>query len=298
MALRLDGKALAAQLERELEARVRAGLGQAGRPPGLAVIRVGHDPASAVYVANKERACGRVGIRSFATHQPADTDQQTLLKTIQQLNRNPAVDGILLQLPLPRGLDGRALLLAIDPDKDVDGLHPLNLGRLLRAEQGPRSCTPAGVMALLQRAGIALEGKRALVVGRSILVGQPMALMLQQANATVTVAHSCTVDLLARCREAELLVVAAGRPGLLGAEAISPGTVVVDVGIHRQPAQREGDRGRLCGDVRAGEVETLASHLTPVPGGVGPMTVMMLLVNTVRCWARSHALDPVLPELH
>jgi methylenetetrahydrofolate dehydrogenase (NADP+)/methenyltetrahydrofolate cyclohydrolase len=289
-ALLLDGRALASRLEAQLAELIQAGVAQAGRPPGLAVLRVGDDPASGVYVANKEKACGRIGALSFGAHLPADTPQAQLEAELRRLNADPAVDGILVQLPVPQGLDDRALLLALDPNKDADGLHPLNLGRLVRGEAGPRSCTPAGVMALLKTAEIPLSGTRAVVVGRSILVGQPMALMLQQADATVTVAHSRTKDLVALTRQAELLVVAAGRPGLIGAEHVSPGTVVVDVGIHRRP------EGGLCGDVRFAEVEPLAQAITPVPGGVGPMTVTMLLLNTVRAWARSHDLANPLPS--
>jgi len=289
-ALLLDGRALASRLEAQLAELIRDGVAQAGRPPGLAVLRVGDDPASGVYVANKEKACGRIGALSFGAHLPADTPQAQLEAELRRLNADPAVDGILVQLPVPDGLDDRALLLALDPNKDADGLHPLNLGRLVRGEDGPRSCTPAGVMALLKTAEIPLRGTRAVVVGRSILVGQPMALMLQQADATVTVAHSRTKDLVALTRQAELLVVAAGRPGLIGAEHVSPGTVVVDVGIHRRP------EGGLCGDVRFAEVEPLAQAITPVPGGVGPMTVTMLLLNTVRAWARSHDLANPLPS--
>ncbi|MEN9879039.1 MAG: FolD bifunctional protein [Cyanobacteriota bacterium] len=289
-ALLLDGRALASRVEAQLAELIQAGVAQAGRPPGLAVLRVGDDPASGVYVANKEKACGRIGALSFGAHLPADTPQAQLEAELRRLNGDPAVDGILVQLPVPQGLDDRALLLALDPNKDADGLHPLNLGRLVRGEAGPRSCTPAGVMALLKTAEIPLSGARAVVVGRSILVGQPMALMLQQADATVTVAHSRTKDLAALTRQAELLVVAAGRPGLIGAEHVSPGTVVVDVGIHRRP------EGGLCGDVRFAEVEPLAQAITPVPGGVGPMTVTMLLLNTVRAWARSHDLANPLPS--
>lgn len=285
MALRLDGRQLAAELEERLSGVIAAGLDRAGRPPGLAVLRVGDDPASGVYVANKEKACGRIGIRNLGAHLPAGTDAATLLETIQRLNADPAVDGILLQLPLPPGLDERPLLAAIDPDKDADGLHTLNLGRLLKGEPGPRSCTPAGVMALLARHGIDPSGRRAVVVGRSILVGQPMALMLQAADATVSVAHSRTRDLAALTRQAELLVVAAGRPRMIGADHVSPGAVVVDVGIHRlEPDAAAGVRPRLCGDVRFEEVEPIASAITPVPGGVGPMTVALLLVNTVASW--------------
>ncbi|MEB3256649.1 MAG: bifunctional methylenetetrahydrofolate dehydrogenase/methenyltetrahydrofolate cyclohydrolase FolD [Synechococcaceae cyanobacterium] len=286
MATLLDGRRLAAAIETRLIAVITAGLPQAGRPPGLAVLRIGDDPASGVYVANKEKACGRVGIRSLGAHLSADTPAAEVLAAIRRLNADPAVDGILLQLPLPAGLEEGPLLAAIDPDKDADGLHTLNLGRLLKGEPGPRSCTPAGVMALLADAGVALAGQRAVVVGRSILVGQPMAQMLQAADATVSVAHSRTADLGALTRQADVLVVAAGRPRLLGAEHVRPGAVVVDVGIHRRP------EGGLCGDVRFEEVEPIAAAISPVPGGVGPMTVAMLLVNTVVAWCRRHGVDP------
>lgn len=280
MAALLDGRALAAEIEQRLQTVIGEGLATAGRPPGLAVLRVGDDPASGVYVANKEKACSRVGITNHGAHLPADTPAAEVLATIQRLNADPAVDGILLQLPLPAGLDEAPLLAAIDPEKDADGLHTLNLGRLLKGEPGPRSCTPAGVMALLAKAGVELSGKRAVVIGRSILVGQPMALMLQAANATVSVAHSRTTDLAALTQQADVLVVAAGRPRMIGADHVKPGAVVVDVGIHRKP------EGGLCGDVRFEEVEPLASAITPVPGGVGPMTVTMLLVNTVASWCQ------------
>ena len=291
MALRLDGKALAATVERRLTNVVDAHMKSVDRPPGLAVLRVGDDPASAVYVANKEKACARVGIASYGEHLAADTPADQVLSTIQSLNADLRVDGILLQLPLPKGLDERPLLEAIDPEKDADGLHTLNLGRLLKGEPGPRSCTPAGVMALLRSNGIDPAGQRAVVIGRSILVGQPMALMLQAANATVTVAHSRTADLAAHTLEAEIVVVAAGRPGMVGSEHVRPGAAVVDVGIHRKP------EGGLCGDVVAAEGEPIAAALSPVPGGVGPMTVTMLLVNTVVAWCRRHGIDHELDDL-
>jgi methylenetetrahydrofolate dehydrogenase (NADP+)/methenyltetrahydrofolate cyclohydrolase len=290
MALRLDGKQLAAAIEGRLRDTITQQLPAVGRPPGLAVLRVGDDPASGVYVANKEKACARVGITSLGAHLPAGTPPAAVLAAVQRLNADPACDGILLQLPLPGGLDEGPLLLAIDPEKDADGLHTLNLGRLLTGEPGPRSCTPAGVMALLAAAGVELAGKRAVVVGRSILVGQPMALMLQAANATVSVAHSRTAELAALTRQADVLVVAAGRPRMVGAEHVQPGAVVVDVGIHRT------DSG-LCGDVRFEEVEPIASAISPVPGGVGPMTVTMLLVNTVVAWCRRHGVAHDLGDL-
>jgi methylenetetrahydrofolate dehydrogenase (NADP+)/methenyltetrahydrofolate cyclohydrolase len=291
MALTLDGRQLAAELEARLRATIAERQGAIGRPPGLAVLRVGDDPASGVYVANKEKACGRVGITSLGEHLPADAGAAAVLAAVQRLNADPACDGILLQLPLPAGLEEGPLLAAIDPEKDADGLHTLNLGRLLKGEPGPRSCTPAGVMALLARHRLPLAGRRAVVVGRSILVGKPMALMLQAADATVTVAHSRSADLAGLCRQAEVLVVAAGRPGIVGAEHVWPGAVVVDVGIHRRP------EGGLCGDVRAAEVAPIAAALTPVPGGVGPMTVTMLLVNTVLAWCRRHGLEHGLDDL-
>ncbi len=291
MAQRLDGKRLAREVEDRLKVLVESSSAAAGRPPGLAVLRVGDDPASAVYVANKEKACGRIGVASFGAHLAAETPQAEVLAVIEDLNADTRVDGILLQLPLPSGLDEGPLLQTIDPAKDADGLHTLNLGRLLKGESGPRSCTPAGVMAMLKSQGIDPAGKRAVVVGRSILVGQPMALMLQAANATVTIAHSRTTDLAAHTREAEIVVVAAGRPGMIGAEHIRPGAAVVDVGIHRKP------EGGLCGDVRADEVDPIAAALSPVPGGVGPMTVTMLLVNTVVAWCRQHGIDHNLDDL-
>ena len=285
MATLLDGRRLATRIEARLAAVIASGLERAGRPPGLAVLLVGDDPASGVYVANKEKACARVGIRNLGAHLAADAPAAEVRERIRSLNADPEVDGILLQLPLPDALPEGPLLEAIDPDKDADGLHTLNLGRLLKGEPGPRSCTPAGVMALLAEAGVTLEGRRAVVVGRSILVGQPMALMLQAANTTVTVAHSRSRDLPALTRAAEVLVVAAGRPRMVGAEHVKPGAVVVDVGIHRRP------EGGLCGDVRFEEVEPIAAAISPVPGGVGPMTVAMLLVNTVTAWCRRHGGD-------
>jgi methylenetetrahydrofolate dehydrogenase (NADP+)/methenyltetrahydrofolate cyclohydrolase len=300
MATLLDGRRLAAAIEQRLAAVVAAGVATAGRPPGLAVLRVGDDPASGVYVANKEKACGRVGIISLGAHLAAATPAAEVLAAIRRLNADPAVDGILLQLPLPAGLEEGPLLEAIDPDKDADGLHTLNLGRLLKGEPGPRSCTPAGVMALLAEAGVELAGRRAVVVGRSILVGQPMALMLQAADATVSVAHSRTRDLAALTRQAEVLVVAAGRPRMIGADHVTPGAVVVDVGIHRlepDPAAAADAKARLCGDVRFEEVEPIAAAISPVPGGVGPMTVAMLLVNTVVAWCRRHGLEHGLDDL-
>ncbi len=302
MATLLDGRRLAAVIEQRLARLIvqTRTLYPDLPPPGLAVLRMGDDPASGVYVANKEKACDRVGLRNLGSHLPSGTSAEEALSKIVALNNEAAVDGILLQLPLPKGLDERPLLEAIDPGKDADGLHTLNLGRLLKGEPGPRSCTPAGVMALLAEAGVPLSGKRAVVVGRSILVGQPMALMLQAADATVSVAHSRTADLAQLTRQADVLVVAAGRARMIGAEHVKPGAVVVDVGIHRLEPDANAEpqaRARLCGDVRFEEVEPIASAITPVPGGVGPMTVAMLLVNTVVAWCHHHGLDHPLQDL-
>jgi len=286
----LDGKKLAEEIELILQQTIESGLEVAKRSPGLAVIRVGNDPASGVYVNYKEKACDRIGVRSFSKHLEEDISSKELIEIIKGLNQEKNVDGILLQLPLPSHLDEATLLRSIDPDKDADGLHPLNLGRLIKGEKGPRSCTPAGVMALLERNQIKIEGKRAVVVGRSILVGKPMALMLEAANATVTVAHSRTKNLTLLTKEADLLVVAAGKPYLIGKNHVSENCVVIDVGIHRLPPDKENmnelKKTKLCGDVKIFEIEDKVSAYSPVPGGVGPMTVTMLLANTVDRWQK------------
>ncbi|WP_320668050.1 bifunctional methylenetetrahydrofolate dehydrogenase/methenyltetrahydrofolate cyclohydrolase FolD [Prochlorococcus sp. MIT 1307] len=300
MSLKLDGRKLAKELEDRLQFEIASGLSKAGRPPGLAVIRVGEDPASGVYVSNKEKACARIGVASFGTHLPSTTPLPEVIQKIQALNANEKVDGILVQLPLPAGIDSTSLLMSIDPEKDADGLHTLNLGKLLKGESGPRSCTPAGIMALLSTNGISVEGKRAVVVGRSILVGQPMALMLQSANATVTVAHSKTKDLIDLTRQAELLVVAAGRPQIIGRDHVRSNAVVIDVGIHRLPCvglEEQPQKPKLCGDVCFNEVASKVAAITPVPGGVGPMTVAMLLVNTVSRWQQHCGLSFNLGDL-
>ncbi|MBW4637363.1 MAG: bifunctional methylenetetrahydrofolate dehydrogenase/methenyltetrahydrofolate cyclohydrolase FolD [Gloeocapsa sp. UFS-A4-WI-NPMV-4B04] len=273
----LDGKALAERIYADLKQRIQALQPQIGRAPGLAVLMVGDNPASAAYVRNKERACAKVGIASFGQHFPANTSLADLEKVIQALNQDDRVDGILVQLPLPEHLDAVALLHQIDPDKDADGLHPVNLGRLVRGEPGLRSCTPAGVMRLLQEYQIALKGKQVVVVGRSILVGKPLALMLLEADATVTIAHSQSQNLPAITKSADILISAVGRPGLITDVMVKHNAVVVDVGINRV----EDDKGsRLVGDVDFKSVQSVAQFITPVPGGVGPMTVAMLLQNT------------------
>jgi methylenetetrahydrofolate dehydrogenase (NADP+) / methenyltetrahydrofolate cyclohydrolase len=280
----LDGKALAEKIHQELSVEITESQAKIGRPPGLAVMMVGDNPASAAYVRNKERACAKVGIASFGKHFPTETTQAELESVIAELNQDEQVDGILLQLPLPNHLDAVNLLHQIDPDKDVDGLHPVNLGRLVRGEAGLRSCTPAGVMRLLQEYDIPLRGKQAVVVGRSILVGKPMALMLLEADATVTIAHSRSLDLSAIAKNADLLIAAVGRPGLITAEMVKPGAVVVDVGMNR--VTDASGKSRLVGDVHWESTAGVAEFITPVPGGVGPMTVAILLQNTVASYLR------------
>jgi methylenetetrahydrofolate dehydrogenase (NADP+) / methenyltetrahydrofolate cyclohydrolase len=279
----LDGKALAQKMQTELAQQVQTLQTQNRRPPGLAVLMVGDNPASAAYVRNKERACAAVGIASFGQHLPTETTQEELARMIQELNQDDRVDGILVQLPLPDHLDSVALLNQIDPNKDADGLHPYNLGRLVRGEPGLRSCTPAGVMRLLEEYQIDCKGKQAVVIGRSILVGKPIALMLLEADATVTIAHSRSHDLKAIAQSADILIAAVGRQNLVTAEMVKPGAVVIDVGINR--VTDATGKSRLVGDVDFDAVQQIAGYLTPVPGGVGAMTVTMLLHNTV--WSYS-----------
>jgi methylenetetrahydrofolate dehydrogenase (NADP+) / methenyltetrahydrofolate cyclohydrolase len=280
MAQLLDGKALAQKIQTDRLASVQAWQGEYGRSPGLAVLMVGDNPASAAYVRNKEKACAQVGIASLGKHLSADTTQDAVAQEILALNQNPAVDGILVQLPLPAHLDATALLNLIDPDKDADGLHPVNLGRLVRGEAGLRSCTPAGVMRLLAAYDIPLAGKTAVVLGRSILVGKPMGLMLLEANATPIMAHSKTQNLAELSRSADILVAAVGIPHLVDATYVKPGATVIDVGINRVSDAQTG-KSKLVGDVDFAAVEPIAGAITPVPGGIGPMTVAMLLENTI-----------------
>ena len=280
MAQILDGKALATQIQRDRVADIQTWQAQYGRPPGLAVLMVGDNPASAAYVRGKERACQRLGIASLGKHLSADATQDAIAQEILSLNQNLAVDGILVQLPLPKHLDSTALLALIDPDKDADGLHPINLGRLVRGEPGLRSCTPAGIMRLLEDNNIALSGKRAVIMGRSILVGKPIGLMLLAANATPTFTHSKSQNLSELARSADILVAAIGIPNFVGKDMVKPGAVVIDVGINRIENPATG-KARLIGDVDFAAVEPIAAAITPVPGGVGAMTVAMLLENTI-----------------
>lgn len=283
MAQIIDGKLVAA-VTRSMAAALVERVKAAGVEPGLAVVLVGNDPASQSYVRMKERDCAEVGICSVDYRRPADLSQSELNEIIADCNADSSIHGILVQLPLPPHLDAEAALELISPKKDVDGLHPENLGKLVRGITGPRACTPWGVMAMLDHYGIDLAGKRAVVVGRSAIVGKPMALMLLERNATVTMCHSRTVDLPGTCREADVLVAAIGRAEMITAEYVKPGAVVLDVGINRTDAG-------MVGDVEFRSVEPLASWITPVPGGVGPMTRAMLVMNTAQAASRVAGLE-------
>lgn len=271
MAKIIDGKAISAQIRAELREEVS----KMNTKPGLAVILVGDDLASHTYVRNKKAACEEVGMYSEVHYLPGETTESELLELIEKLNRDEKIHGILVQLPLPAHINESAVIKSIDPGKDVDCFHPYNVGRLTIGEPVFLPCTPAGIMELLSRSGIEVAGKRCVVVGRSNIVGKPIAIMLLHANGTVTVCHSKTKDLAEECRRAEILVSAVGRAGFITADMVSTGAVVIDVGINRGPD------GKLCGDVDFAAVEPKASYITPVPGGVGPMTITMLLKNTL-----------------
>jgi len=280
----IDGNELARRVRAEVAARA-AVLSGAGRPPGLAVILVGEDPASAVYVRNKVKDCEESGIRSVLDRLPADTSEAALLARIEQLNRDPSIHGILVQLPLPLHLDAHRVIETIAPEKDVDGFHVSNAGALMTGTPRFRPCTPYGVMKMLEHAGVLLDGAEAVVVGRSNIVGKPQAMMLLERNATVTICHSRTRDLAAHCRRADVLVAAVGRARMITGDMIKPGAVVIDVGMNREP---DGpNAGKLCGDVDFASASQVASAITPVPGGVGPMTRAMLLVNTMEAAERA-----------
>ena len=280
MASRIDGKA-AALAVRERVASVAAGFkSRAGRAPGLATVLVGEDPASAVYVRSKGKATAEAGMESFAHHLPAETSEEALLDLVVLLNNDERVDGILVQLPLPPHIDSTRVIAAIDPEKDVDGFHPVNAGRLATGLEALVPCTPLGCMYLLKQELGSLSGKTAVVIGRSNIVGKPMAMLLIGESATVTVAHSKTRDLPDVVRQADIVVAAVGRPEMVRGDWIKPGAVVIDVGINRVPAAEQG-KTRLVGDVAFAEAAEVASAITPVPGGVGPMTIAMLLRNTV-----------------
>lgn len=272
----MDGKALATQKK----AAIRAEVERLARTPGLAVVLVGENPASQIYVRGKARDCEECGIRCMDFRLPAQTTESELLTLIAELNGRADVDGILVQLPLPEGIRERRVLEAIAPEKDVDAFHPENVGRLVQGQARYLPCTPAGVMELLRAAGVDPAGRRAVIVGRSNIVGKPMALLLLQADATVTVCHSRTPDLADECRRADILISAVGRRGLITADMIKPGAAVVDVAMNRD------EDGKLCGDVDFAAACAVAAHITPVPGGVGPMTRAMLMLNTVEAAER------------
>ncbi len=274
MAQIIDGKKISQDIKDELKEKVTA-LKEAGMEPALAVIQVGNDPASSVYVRNKKKACEYIGIRSLSYGLPEETTEDALIELIEKLNKDKTVNGILVQLPVPKHIDPDKIIRTISPEKDVDGFHPQNVGKLVIGEEGFISCTPAGVIQLLKRSGIEISGKNCVIVGRSNIVGKPMALLMLRENATVTIAHSKTQNLKELCQTADILIVAIGKPQFITADYVKEGAVVIDVGIHRD------ENNKLCGDVRYEEVAEKASAITPVPGGVGPMTIAMLMSNCV-----------------
>ncbi len=271
----IDGKKISAEIKEELKAKVTS-LEENGKHICLAVIQVGNDPASSVYVKNKKKACAYVGIESLAYELPETTSQEDLAALVETLNEDSRVNGILVQLPLPDHIDADVIIRTISPDKDVDGFHPENVGRLCIGEPGFVSCTPAGIIQLLKRSGIEIAGKECVVIGRSNIVGKPMAILLLRENGTVTVTHSRTADLKNVARRADILVVAMGKPKYITSEYIKDGAAVIDVGMHRN------SEGKLCGDVDFEDVKDKVSAITPVPGGVGPMTIAMLMYNCVQ----------------
>lgn len=275
MAQLIDGKKTAASVRADIATEVKQMQEDMGVTPGLAVVIVGNNPASRTYVNNKKKYCAEVGIYSEEYALPETTTQEELLNLVHTLNEKPDIDGILVQLPLPRHLDEKAVIEAIRPDKDVDAFHPSNVGRIMIGDYHFLPCTPAGIMELLKREKIEVSGKRCVVIGRSNIVGKPMAMLLLHQNGTVTICHSKTRDLASICREADILVAAVGKAKFVTPEMVKPGAVVIDVGMNRD------ENGKLCGDVDFDAVEPLASWITPVPGGVGPMTIAMLLKNTV-----------------
>ena len=282
----IDGRKIAAEMRAEIAADAARLAAETGRAPGLAVVLVGDNPASVSYVTAKERACAECGIRSLPVRLPASVPQEALLAEVARLNADPETDGILVQLPLPKGMDEQAVIRAIAPEKDVDGFHPVSLGRLLIGLDTFVPCTPAGIIEILLRSGVETAGRHAVVVGRSNIVGKPVAALLARkgrgGDATVTVCHTATRDLGAVTRTADILVVAAGRPGTIRAGMVREGAVVIDVGVNRVPDPAKKSGYRLVGDVDFDAVAPVASLITPVPGGVGPMTITMLLANTVK----------------
>lgn len=288
--MNIDGKQISAEIRSEVAAEV-VRLKAAGVEPGLAVILVGDNPASVSYVTAKERACVEVGIRSFPIRMAADTSEEVLLAEIERLNQDPAVHGILVQLPLPKHIDESAVIRAISPEKDVDGFHPISLGKMVLGEDTFLPCTPHGIIQLLIRSGVETSGKHVVVVGRSNIVGKPVANLLIQkaagANATVTICHTGTKDMASFTRQADILIVAAGRPNTVTADMVKPGVVVIDVGVNRIEDATKKNGFRLVGDVDYQAVSKLADKITPVPGGVGPMTIAMLMANTAKSAANT-----------
>ena len=289
MSLKLDGKKLSLEIEEKLKNYVYVNKTITKRNPGLAVIRIGEDPASGVYVKNKEKACSRVGIKSFVFHLKDTVDQIEVEQLINKLNLDNNIDGMLLQLPIPNKFDDQKLISYINADKDVDGLNEQNIGKLVKNEPAMRSCTPAGIINLLRSQNITIEGKNIVVIGRSLLVGKPLSLMLLNLNGTVTMTHSKTANLNKICKEADILIAAAGKPNLIDSSFVKEGAVVIDVGIHRLTSS-DKSKTRLCGDVLLEDVIPKVFAYTPVPGGVGPMTVTMLLVNTIFSWQKQFSL--------
>lgn len=279
MAQMIDGKRISQEIKDELREKVEA-LKAEGKEATLAVIQVGCDPASSVYVNNKKKACAYIGIQSLSYELPEETTEAELLALIDKLNNDDAVNGILVQLPVPAHINEDKIIQAISPKKDVDGFHPENVGKLVIGEEGFVSCTPAGIIQLLKRSDIEISGKNCVIIGRSNIVGKPMALLMLRENATVTIAHSKTQDLKEICKQADILIVAIGKPQYINAEYVKEGAVVIDVGIHRDA------ENKLCGDVKYDEVCKVASAITPVPGGVGPMTIAMLMNNCVASMSR------------
>lgn len=290
----IDGKQVAADMRAELKVEV-AKLKEQGIVPGLAVVLVGEDPASKSYVTAKERACDEMGIYSSDNRLPADTSQEDLMALVEKLNNDPKINGILVQLPLPKGLNEAEVLLAIDPDKDVDGFHPMNVGKMVVGEKAFLPCTPHGVLQLLMRSGVTIEGAEVVIVGRSNIVGKPLANMLIQkspmGNATVTVCHTRTKDLAYHTKRADIVIAAAGRPNTVTADMVKDGVVVIDVGVNRVEDATKKRGYRLVGDVDFEAIKEKASLITPVPGGVGPMTITMLLFNTVESAKRAAGIE-------
>lgn len=288
--MNIDGKLISAEIRSEVAAEV-VRLKAAGVEPGLAVILVGENPASVSYVTAKERACEEVGIRSFPIRMTADTEEAVLLAEIERLNQDPAVHGILVQLPLPKHIDEAAVIRAISPEKDVDGFHPISLGKMVLGEDTFLPCTPHGIVQLLRRSGVETSGKHVVVVGRSNIVGKPVANLLIQkgagANATVTICHTGTKDMASFTRQADILIVAAGRPNTVTADMVKPGVVVIDVGVNRIEDATKKNGFRLVGDVDYPAISQIADKITPVPGGVGPMTIAMLMANTAKSAANT-----------